>query len=586
MKRSIALFLSLCLLLCLFFTGCKSPSSFDPNAVGKPSVTPDTSFGKEEDEMFTSRDTSAEYDAASAVYLSLQTDRIVCDAKDVKVEGANATILGGGTYVLSGTLEGSITVYASASEKPHLVLDGVDITSTGAAILVMNADKVTVTLAPGSQNILINSGSFTPVGDVNVDGTVFSTADLSFNGSGALEVCSLAGHGIVSQDDLVIAGGSYLIDAVGHALKGNDSIRVCGETDMTLTATKDGLHAENNDDPTRGFVYITGGSFAMTVGGDGISASAHMQIRDGSFAITAGGGYENGKEHTDSGMGGGPVFPGGGMPQRPRATSTETADTTVSAKGLKAGGGMLLEGGSYTLDTADDALHSDTDLTVKGGVFSIKTGDDALHADTTLAIYGGTVDATECYEGLEATHVEVLGGSIALHCDDDGINAAGGNDDSGTGGGFGGDFGHGGASNGSVNIAGGELYINASGDGIDANGTFTMSGGKVTLCGPTQGDTAVLDYDKSAIITGGFFIGTGSQMMAQSFSSESTQGVIALSVGNQAAGTEVTLLGGNAELSYTPTLSYQILIISTPDMVKGEEYTVTIGSFSGKFTAY
>jgi hypothetical protein len=246
---------------------------------------------------------------------------------------------------------------------------------------------------------------------------------------------------------------------------------------------------------------------------------------------------------------------------------------------------MLIEGGSFTLHTADDALHSDADITVKGGSLSIRTGDDACHADVTLAIFGGTVDVSASYEGLEAQHVELLGGSVTLVCDDDGINAAGGNDDSGNAGGFGGDFVHGGG-NGSVNIAGGVLYMNASGDGIDANGSFTMSGGKVTICGPTQGDTAVLDFDKSAIITGGYFIGTGSQMMAQTFSEVSTQGVIALSVGNQAAGTAISLSGGNAQLSYSPILPFQILILSTPDMVKGQEYTVTIGELSAKFKAY
>lgn len=580
MKRSIAFALCLCLcLLCVFpFSACRGPSVFDPNAVGVPSVEVDSSFGKTDAEMFTDRDLRAEYDAANAVRISLETNSIRCDAKDVKVEGSTATILGGGTYILSGKLEGNIVVYASDLEKPHIILDGVDIMASGAAILVMNADKVTITLAAGSENILINDGSFAPIGGVNVDGVIHSTADLSLNGSGKLEVYSLGGHGIVSSDDLVLAGGDYLIEAVGHALKGNDSVRVCGRTTLNLTADKDGLHAENNEDPTRGFVYLAGGDYTINAAGDGISASGTMQIRGGTYNITTGGGHENGEEH-DGGFA--PGTPGGGMPM-PRATET----TSTSAKALKAGGGMLLEGGTFTLDAADDALHSDTDLVIKGGSYSVKTGDDATHADVTLAIFGGTLDVVASYEGLEAVHVEVLGGKITLVCEDDGINAAGGNDDSGAGGGFGGDFGHGGASNGSVNIAGGELYMNASGDGIDANGSFTMSGGKVTICGPTQGDTAVLDFEKSAVITGGFFIGTGSQMMAQSFSQESSQGVIALSVGNQAAGTEITVKGGSASVSYTPTLPFQILIISTPDMVKGEQYTVSIGELSGSFAAY
>ena len=579
MKRGLSLILCF---LCIFsLSACQGPTPFDPNAVGSPSVDIDTSFGKPENEMFTARDLDASYDAARATRILLNGRTISCDASDVSISGANATILGGGTYILSGTLEGTITVHAGDTEKPHIILDGVDITAAGACILVLSADKVVLTLAEGSENILVNDGSFAPIGGVNVDGAIFSTADLTLNGTGALSIYSVGGHGIVSNDDLVITGGDYMIDALGHALKGNDSVRVCGEPLFSLTAEKDGVHAENNGDEARGFVYIAGGSFTANVGGDAISASAHMQITDGTFALTTGGGHENGKEH-ESGFGGGPGGPGGPGRPMPRVAST---DGTVSAKGLKAGGGLLIEGGSFTLDTADDALHSNTDVVVKGGSFAIKTGDDALHADVSLAIFGGTIDVSVSYEGLEAKHVEMLGGNVKLVCEDDGINAAGGNDGSGAGGGYDDIFNHG-DSTGTVNIAGGELYMNASGDGIDANGTFTMSGGKVTICGPTEGDTAVLDYDKSAIITGGYFIGTGSQMMAQSFSRESTQGVIALSVGNQAAGTRVTLSGGAASIDYTPILPYQILVISTPDMVKGEEYTVTVGTLSGKFQAY
>ena len=96
------------------------------------------------------------------------------------------------------------------------------------------------------------------------------------------------------------------------------------------------------------------------------------------------------------------------------------------------------------------------------------------------------------------------------------------------------------SSDGSITISGGTLYINASGDGIDANGTLTITGGYTVIVGPTQGDTSTLDYDVSAEITGGTFIGTGASSMAQTFS-ESSQGVISVNVGNQPAGTAITL---------------------------------------------
>ena len=144
----------------------------------------------------------------------------------------------------------------------------------------------------------------------------------------------------------------------------------------------------------------------------------------------------------------------------------------------------------------------------------------------------------------------------------------------------------GGSGSGSIVISGGNLYINASGDGIDANGTLTVSGGYVAVWGPTQGDTATLDYDVSGVITGGTFIGTGASSMAQTFS-DSGQGVIALTVGNQSAGTQITLTDseGNVVLTHAPELSFGVVILSSPDIIKGESYTITVGSAQGTFSA-
>lgn len=141
-------------------------------------------------------------------------------------------------------------------------------------------------------------------------------------------------------------------------------------------------------------------------------------------------------------------------------------------------------------------------------------------------------------------------------------------------------------SDGSIKISGGNLFINASGDGIDANGTLEISGGYTVVTGPTQGDTATLDYDVSAVITGGTFIGTGAMGMAQSFT-RAEQGLIAISVGNQSAKTKITVkdASGKTLLEHTPQLNFAVLIYSAPELEKGEEYTVSVGSESGEFTA-
>ena len=142
------------------------------------------------------------------------------------------------------------------------------------------------------------------------------------------------------------------------------------------------------------------------------------------------------------------------------------------------------------------------------------------------------------------------------------------------------------SSDGSIAISGGTLNINASGDGIDANGTLTISGGYTVVSGPTQGDTATLDYDISGTITGGTFIGTGASGMAQTFS-DSQQGVISVSLGNQSAGTAISLTdqNGGTIITYTPELSFQVVILSSPQIVSGEQYTITVGSVSSQVEA-
>ncbi len=557
---------------------------------------PDAYLSQTDAEMFTDRDNRTTYDEAAAVKIELNGSTATASSGSVKINGSTVQITEEATYLISGTLDdGMLVVNAPDTAKLQLVFNGVDITSSDcAALYILEADKVVITLADGTQNSLTNGGSFTPIDDENIDAALYSKQDLTINGSGQLTVTSPAGHGIASKDDLVITGGTLQVDAASHALDANDSVRFTNAA-LTATAGKDGIHCENNDDNSRGFVYVSGGSLSIQAEGDGISAGYYVNITGGTFDILAGGGYENGTKESSGNWGGfmGGGHGGGGRPGMSGANSTTTTDddSSTSMKGIKSVSTMQIDGGTFTIDSADDSLHSDTDLTINGGTYQIASGDDAVHAEEKLTVNNGTIRISTSYEGLEALHIAVTDGDIDLTASDDGLNAAGGTDSSGTGGRdnmFGGGHGGmmGGSSNGSIVISGGNLKINASGDGIDANGTLEISGGYTTVVGPTQGDTATLDYDKSATITGGTFIGTGASNMAQTFS-DSKQGVISVSVGSQAAGTMITLTDkdGKTVISYAPELSYQVVILSSPDIISGETYTITVGSQSGEFEA-
>lgn len=613
MKKILAFFLILMLIL----TGCGKKSSEEDhnNSSGTDtSAAPvEVDFAKSDADMFTDRDYKTDYDESTAVTIQLNGDSATSSSNAVKISGSTITICKEATYIISGTLNnGMIIVDAKDTAKLQLVLNGVAITSkTSAPLYILEADKVFVTLAPNSTNTLANGGTFTAIDDNNIDAAIFSKQDLTLNGSGSLTVTSPAGHGIVSKDDLVFTSGTYNIASASHGLDANDSVRISNAS-ITVDAGKDGLHAENSDDTSLGFVYISSGTLNIEAEGDGISAEVFMQLVNGTYNIISGGGSKNGAKQSSDSWGGFMGGVPGGRPGRPgemqsqssssNSASSDSADSSTSIKGLKASGDMLISNGTFAIDSADDAIHSNASIVINGGTYEIASGDDGVHADEELTITAGNMNITECYEGLEALHIKVSGGDMKLVASDDGLNAAGGTDSSGYGGTRGNDQfggGHGGmgggmpggmggssSSNGSIVVSGGNLYINSSGDGMDANGTLKISGGYTVVVGPTQGDTATLDYDKSATITGGTFIGTGASGMAQTFS-DSKQGVVAVSVGNQSAGTQITLKdsNGNTLITHEPELSFAVVILSSPDIRKGETYEIHVGSTSGTFEA-
>lgn len=608
MKKKMSILWALVLVFGLL-SGCRNNPEIKPQSEGQEETTVskpvEVDFSKTDGDMFTQRDSKTDYDESNAVQIQLNGTSATATSDSVQINGSTVVLQEEATYVISGELsDGMLVVNAADTAKLQLVLNGANITSkTSAALYILQADKVFITLADGTENTLANGGSFLAIDDNNIDGALFSKQDLTLNGSGSLAVTAPAGHGIVCKDDLVITGGNYVVNSASHGLDANDSVRIATAA-LTIDAGKDAIHVENAEDTEKGFVYISSGTIKAEAEGDGISASAYMQIVDGTIDLLVGGGSENGKKASSDHFG---RFMGGGRPggMKPGGTqNTKTVEDSTSMKGLKSANSLLVSGGNITINAADDSVHSDASVIMNGGTFTLASGDDAIHAEDTLTVTAGKIDISESYEGLEALHIEVQGGDIKLIASDDGLNAAGGTDQSGTTGGRDGMFGGGGmnggrpggghsgfsgmpsSSSGSIQVSGGTLYINASGDGIDANGTLEISGGYTVVVGPTQGDTATLDYDTSATITGGTFIGTGAAGMAQTFSN-STQGVVSLSTGNQAAGTRITLTDakGNVLITHEPELNFAIVIFSDPALVKGQTYYVAVGTQTGEFTA-
>lgn len=507
------------------------------------------------EDMFTDRDLRGDYTEAESVKIVLSGSSAQCGSKAVQISGGTITIVEEGTYLLSGTLqEGMVVIAAGDKDKVQLVFDNVNIfNSSNAAVYVKSADKVFFTLAAGSANVLENGGSYTALDENNIDGVIFAKSDLTINGSGSLEVTAASGHGIVSKDDLKMTGGSLAITASGHGMTGKDSVRIGGGS-VSIIAGKDGIRSQHDTNEEKGYIYIADGSFTVTAEGDGISAGKTLQIDGGKFVIAAGGGSGS------------------------KTAAKDENGEIVSAKGIKAAGAIVINNGDFNIDSQDDALHSNESIAVNGGVYQIASGDDGVHADETAAIAGGSIDISTSYEGIEGNEVVISGGYIKLYASDDGINAAGGNDQSGFGGMFGRDnFGSG--SDSSLLISGGTIYVNADGDGLDSNGTLTVTGGEVYISGPVNGANGALDYDGVGQITGGIVAAAGSSGMAMNFGDTSTQGSILITTASQPAGAEIIVKddAGKELISYTAESAFNSVVVSCPEMVQGGTYTILAG---------
>lgn len=523
-----------------------------------------SALASEYDLTFTDRELSGDWESKKAVTITGQGDSCQVSGKGAKLDGDTLTITTEGVYVLSGTFNGQILIAAGDKDKVQLVLSGATVTSpAGPAIQAESADKVFITAAEGTENHISDT---TSGDDESADAAIFSRADLCLNGKGALTVTGNYRHGVVSKDDLIIAGATLTVTAASTALDGKDCLMMTGTT-ASITAGSNGLRASNTEDETRGFIYIADSTLTITAGTDGLQAETLLRADNAVMTIQTGegSGEVTTSARNDWGMWGGWGGFGG--------TSTES---TGSWKGLKAGKAIEINGGAYAIDSQDDCLHSNGDLTITDGKFTLESGDDGIHADSALLISDGDIVILKSYEGIEASTLTITGGSIDITASDDGLNAAGGADGSATAD----RWGRGMFSNmvGEIVISGGYVHISAMGDGIDSNNTIRVSGGVTLVSGSPSGGNAAFDYDGDATVTGGVLIATGGSGMAQSFTAAENQGCMLFGLNGGPAGRSLAIADAEGRIvaAYTPENSYSAVVVTAPGLQVGSTYTVVI----------
>lgn len=431
---------------------------------------------------------SSSYTTANATLVTLTDSSATAKGKytGYEIDGTDVSITAAGTYVFSGDCDnGSITVKKGVTGVT-IVLNGLTLTNDDSAAITLNKTaEASLIAAAGTTNTVADTeGS----NDENAAVKVKSGASLSIGGTGTLTVDGNAKNGIKGAADAVISVAEVKlnINAADDGLSCDDELNITGGT-LSITAGGDAVKAspdtgdtENPDTTSLGNVTISGGTLTLNAAADGIQADGDLTISGGTFHVKTNGGH-----------------------------TTALTDDSASCKGFKAGKTLTVTGGTLTVDSADDALHANTDVTISGGTLTLATGDDGVHADNDLVI--GTkgasststprINITASYEGLEGTTVTVYSGDIDVTASDDGVNAA--NSTLGER-----------SDKYAINIAGGDLYIDAGSDGLDSNNDINITGGKVEGYGADAMMDAAIDYDGTFTLSGGTLFGAGMEPSA------------------------------------------------------------------------
>ena len=565
------------------------------------------------DTEFTDREKSGSYKVSEAVKITLNKTTATVSGSGAKADGSTITITEEGVYIVSGTLEdGQIIVDASDSDKVQIVLDGVNINcETNAAIYVREADKVFITLAENSSNTLGGGNEYTQIDDNTVDGVIFSKSDLVCNGTGSLTIEADYKHGIVSKDDLVITGGTYKITAADNGITAKDQLKIL-DGSFDIDAANSAVKAKNADNAELGNIYIAGGIFTIEAEQDGFHATGSIVVDDGTITVNSG--DDGFHAELDTIIRGGTIL------------------VEKSNEGLE-GKRVVVNGGDITVNASDD------------GINAANSGDDGANAANSGD--GGVNAANSGDDGANATNP----GANAAGSGDDDSNAASSNNDSSaavnsgddssisgaadgkeppqmppdtengsdmqpsqdfdpenapSGGNAPQDFdpgnapsdgdapqmmqrgpGGGGNSELYIKITGGTLTVSADGDGLDSNGGLLVTGGTTIVYGPTSDGDSALDYDGSAIVSGGILAAIGSAGMVESFDEASTQPVITYyCTETQSADTTITLTDsdGSALFTVTPEKAYASIVLTCPEMKLDATYTLAAGTDNEEIT--
>jgi hypothetical protein len=447
----------------------------------------------------------------------------------------------------------------SADKAEYGQTQTIDLANGSAKIDAPGAYRLTGRLADGQVTVAVKKKGLVQLVLDGADITSQTSAAINVEAADEVVIILADGSSNAVTDAAVYAEPDGEPDAaifskVDLSIAGGGALEVAGRAGDAI-ASKDGL-------------VIAGGQLTVTAADDAVKGRDYLRLAGGQVTIEAGG-------------------------DALKATNADDAGA----------GYVLLEGGAVTAKAAADCVDAATDALVTAGSAVLTCGDDAIHGEARLVVDGGAIDVRQSVEGLEAPVLVLAGGEIRIVASDDGLNAAASSEDSedsedsdgadagGGGRGFAPGRGAMGVQEGvSLSITGGEIWIEAGSDGIDANGPGVIAGGLVTVYAQANGMNGPFDIAEGGpTITGGTVVayGTGAGRGAiLSPDQSSTQTWVAASWAEAASGlVEVTDQTGAVIVSLETDQSVSAVVISAPGLLAGDVYTLALGGLAVQTTA-
>lgn len=604
------------LAMCLMTSGCSS-QNYTTNS--KNTDTTVTSSITAQDTNVTHADDADNYKTEITGEFSITST----DGSTITQNDSVYTITQAGEYTVTGLLsEGQIVVNADDNAEITIVLNGTSITcSNGSPIYIKNADNVKIKSEENTYNCIVDART---EADDNSDNSssengnaaIYAACDLKLVGKGALSVTGNYNNGIQSKDDISIKNVTIKVNAVNNAIKGNDEVAIESGEIIAISRKGDGIKTSNSSLSTKGKqkgnVIISGGNIDIYAACDGIDAAYGVDVsgdgnlniytdtysdyseavaadNSGSSASSVGTPPDMNNAQNNGNMGNPPDmnnsssnpgmkgnFGGGnraanGMPGN--NSSGNSSKKSYSTKGIKAESEINISGTAINISSTDDGIHANSDsgvletgedgkgiISISGGTITISTGDDGIHADKELNITDGYINVLTSYEGLEAITINISGGQSFIYAADDGINACTGD----------------GSSTPLINITGGYIDVTTGSgdtDGIDSNGSYTQSGGMVLVKGDSSSGqvSGSIDVDGNITITGGTCIALGGICETPV---NSVNAYVFSSVSFNAGSYSVKDSSGNEIISFTLNNSYSNGWICTSALTTNTEYTL------------